>query len=350
MYPFCWDAFSGARSTIPSPLIYDLIEIVHAPKVHNMKSILYLGPSHALRSAQEILEPRWPVLAPLPATDSVAAVIGDAVGVLDASMRVRLDRTLFDRAPKLCVVSTATTGADHIDAHALADRRIPLFTLATEKELLHNLTAAAEHSWLLLMASARRLRGATSHVLSGQWRREEFPGIMLRGKTIGLVGCGRIGSWMGRYARAFDMDVVGYDPYLNAWPKEIRRVDLNQLLACADFISIHVPLNEYTRGLLGEREFALMKPGTILVNTSRGSITDERALLAALQEERVGAAGLDVLDGEPSVEGHPLLDYARTHDNLILTPHIGGFCLEAVDIVVAHAARRIAEVLSQEHS
>ncbi|MBK7804397.1 MAG: hypothetical protein IPJ55_17410 [Chloracidobacterium sp.] len=123
----------------------------------------------------------------------------------------------------------------------------------------------------------------------------------------------------------------------------------NQLLACTDFISIHVPLNEQTRGLLGEQEFALLKPGTVLVNTSRGSITDERALLAALHEGRVGAAGLDVLDGEPSVEGHPLLDYARTHDNLILTHHIGGFCPEAVDIVVAHAARRIADVLTQVH-
>ncbi len=314
-----------------------------------MQSVIYLGPSHALRSAQDILEPRWPVVAPLPTAESVAASIGDAVGVLDASMRVRLDRALFDRAPGLCVVSTATTGADHIDSRALADRGIPLFTLATEKGLLHNLTAAAEHSWLLLMACARRLRGATSHVLNGQWRREEFPGIMLRGKTIGLVGCGRIGSWMARYARAFDMEVVGYDPYLNAWPKEIRRINLNQLLACTDFISIHVPLNEQTRGLLGEQEFALLKPGTVLVNTSRGSITDERALLAALHEGRVGAAGLDVLDGEPSVEGHPLLDYARTHDNLILTPHIGGFCPEAVDIVVAHAARRIADVLTQVH-
>lgn len=197
------------------------------------------------------------------------------------------------------------------------------------------------------MAIARRLRGATSHVLNGEWRREEFPGIMLRGKTLGLVGCGRIGSWMARYARAFDMDVVGYDPYLNAWPDEIRRLDLCELLTCADFISAHVPLNEHTRGMLGKREFALLKPGAVLVNTSRGSITDERALLDALNEGRVAAAGLDVLDGEPTVEGHPLLEYARRHENLILTPHIGGFCPEAVDIVVAHAARRIADVLTQ---
>ncbi len=315
-----------------------------------MNHTVYLGPSDALRAAQDILEPRWPVIAPSLSSPSVADSLGDAVAILDASMRVRFDRALLDRAPGLRVISTATTGADHIDAQALAERKIPLFTLASEKELLHNLTAAAEHSWLLLMASARRLRGATTHVLDGHWRREEFPGIMLRGKTLGLVGCGRIGSWMARYARAFDMEVVGYDPYLKAWPVEIRRLDLKEVLSCADFISIHVPLNEHTRGLLGEREFAQVKPGAILVNTSRGSITNEGALLEALQDGRLAAAGLDVLDGEPIVEGHPLLDYARTHENLILTPHIGGFCPEAVDIVVAHAARRIADVLTQSHA
>ena len=312
-----------------------------------MSTVLYLGPAHALGTARSILEPRWPVIAPELNPEAVGASLADAVAVLDASMRVHFDRTMLFLAPGLRVISTATTGADHIDAQALKARGIPLLTLAGEKELLFRLTPAAEHSWLLLMACARRLRGAIQHVLDGQWKREEFPGIMLNGKTLGLVGCGRIGSWMSRYARAFCMNVIGYDPYTPAWPAEIEKSDLDGLLATADFVSIHVPLNDHTRGMIGEREFALMKSGVVFINTSRGKVTDEQALLNALLRGRLGAAGLDVLEGEPTIDCHPLVEYARTHENLIITPHIGGFAPDAVSLVVAHAARRIADVLSQ---
>ena len=311
-----------------------------------MNTVIYLGPAYALGMAQSVLEPRWPVVAPKLSPEAVGASLTDAVAVLDASMRIHFDRATLDRAPGLRVISTATTGADHIDFQVLADRRIPLFTLSGETELLYGLTPAAEHSWLLLMACARRIRGAIEHVLDGKWRREEFPGIMLKGKTLGLVGCGRIGSWMARYARAFEMNVIGYDPQITAWPVGIDKSDLDALLGAADFVSIHVPLNTQTKGMIGKRELGLMKAGAVLVNTSRGFIIDEGALLASLEEGRLGAAGLDVLDGEPAIEHHPLVEYARSHDNLVITPHIGGFCPDAVKVVVAHAARRIARVLS----
>jgi D-3-phosphoglycerate dehydrogenase len=310
-----------------------------------MKSIIYLGPSDGLTTVQGMFEPRWQVIAPALTAQAVGETLGNAVAILDASMRVHFDRSLLELAPGLRVVSTATTGVDHIDAGFLAKRRIPLLSLAGEREFLQTLTPAAEHSWLLLMACARRLRGAVQHVLDGKWRREEFPGIMLRGKTLGLVGCGRIGTWVSRYARAFQMDVLGYDPYVPAWPVEIVKSDIDTLLATSDFVSIHVPLNSETRGMLGKREFALMKNKAILINTSRGSILDESALLTSLKKGCLAAAGLDVLDGEPAIHDHPLLEYARQHDNLILTPHIGGFCPDAVKAAVTHAAQRIALVL-----
>lgn len=310
-----------------------------------MSTVVYLGPSHALKVVRDIVEPNWSVRAPESTTESVRASLADAVAILDASMRVRLDRSMLDRAPALRVISTATTGADHIDSQVLADRRIPLLTLSGERELLHNLTPAAEHSWLLLMACARRLRGAVQHVLDGRWSREEFPGTMLKGKTLGLVGCGRIGSWMSRYATAFGMTVIGYDPHLDIWPADVTKTPLDELLARADFVSLHVPLNDRTKGLIGKREFGLMKRGVTLINTSRGSITDEQALLASLEEGRIGAAGLDVLNGEPAIDRHRLVEYARSHDNVVITPHIGGFCPDAVEIVVAHAARRILQTL-----
>ncbi len=307
--------------------------------------IVYLGPTSALPAAQAVLEPTWTVLAPEPTPEAVARHLSKAVAILDASMQVRLDHDLLDQAPELRVISTATTGADHIDAAGLAARHIPLLTLHGKTEILHNLTPAAELSWLLLMACARRLRGAIQDVLEGKWVREAFPGIMLRGKTLGIIGCGRIGTWMARYACAFDMQVIGYDPFVDPWPEQVARCDLDTLLSTADFISLHVPLTDQTRGMLGVREFGRVQPGAVFINTSRGALVDEHALLQALIEGRIGAAGIDVLDGEPKIEGHPLLEYARTHDNLIITPHIGGFSPDAVKLVVEYAAQRIARVL-----
>jgi phosphoglycerate dehydrogenase-like enzyme len=226
---------------------------------------------------------------------------------------------------------------------------VPLLTLAGEKEILHNLTPAAELSWALLMACSRLFRGAVRDVLEGHWMREKFPGVMLKGKLLGLIGCGRIGSWMARYARAFDMDVIGYDPYADVVPDQIRKAELDNLLSSADFVSVHVPLNEQTRGMLGRREFARIKPGAIFINTSRGAVTDEDALLSALVEGRLAAAGVDVLEGEPNIDLHPLVQYARTHDNLIITPHIGGFSPDAVKVVVRYASQRIFKVLKAAH-
>ena len=311
-----------------------------------MKNVVYLGPPESVDSAREVLEPALKVVAPQLTRASVAAQLPEAVGILDASMKINLDRSMLDQAPNLQAISTATTGADHIDSKALGERGVPLLTLAGEKEVLRNLTAAAELSWTLLMACCRGLRGAVSHVLEGHWAREEFPGMMLRGKVLGIVGCGRIGSWMARYGRAFDMTVIGYDPIVYPWPDEIRKTELDVLLSNADVISLHVPLNDNTRGMIGTREFELIKRGAIFINTSRGALTDEDALCRALLSGRLGAAGVDVLEGEPAICRHPLVEYARARDNLIITPHIGGFSPEAVNIVVAHASRRILNVLN----
>ena len=308
--------------------------------------ILYLGPADACSAAREILEPHWAISAPDQTPEAVASELSDTIAILDASMRVRLDNSMLDRAPNLRVISTATTGADHIDAEALAVRRIPLFTLSDQKEVLYGLTPAAELSWMLLLACARQLKGAMEHVLKGWWIREKFPGIMLKGKTLGIIGCGRIGAWMARYAHAFGMQVIGYDPFVDPWPDSIQKGTLEDVLSKGDFISIHVSLTDQTRSMIGAREFRLMKRGAIFINSSRGAVIDEAALLESLQKGHLRAAGLDVLEGEPETDHHPLVDYARQHDNLIITPHIGGFSPDAVKHVVVHAARRIAAVLN----
>jgi D-3-phosphoglycerate dehydrogenase len=169
---------------------------------------------------------------------------------------------------------------------------------------------------------------------------------MLRGRAIGIVGCGRIGEWVSRYARAFGMTCLGYDPHLPRFPEGVRGVSLAELLSHADVVSVHVPLNAETRGLLGAAELAGIKRGAILVNTSRGEIVDELALIEALEDGRLRAVGLDVLAGEPDVAAHPLVEYARTHPNVIITPHIGGFSPDALREVLAFCCRRIAALES----
>jgi phosphoglycerate dehydrogenase-like enzyme len=137
------------------------------------------------------------------------------------------------------------------------------------------------------------------------------------------------------------MSCVGFDPHVDPWPPGIERADLGSILARADFVSIHVPLTPETRGLIGRREVTTMKRGVVVVNTSRGDVIDETAFLAALDEGRIAAAGLDVLSGEPDVKDHRLVAYAKMHDNVIITPHIAGFSPDALREVLDFSCSRI---------
>jgi D-3-phosphoglycerate dehydrogenase len=142
------------------------------------------------------------------------------------------------------------------------------------------------------------------------------------------------------------MRAVGFDPHVDPWPPEIERADeLKAMVAVVDFLSVHVHLSDATRGLISAAVFAALKPGAVFLNTSRGAIADEAALLAGLESGRIGAAGLDVLEGEPDIAHHPLVAYARRHDNLLITPHCGGYSPDAVRIVCRRAAEKILERL-----
>lgn len=276
---------------------------------------------------------------------ALAQALQSAHGMLDASMKVRIDDAMIAAAPKLRIISCATTGSDHIDRGEAGQRGIAIHTLREDGDLLQGITPAAELSWALVLACARRLPAAAAHTRAGQWVREEFPGTMLNGRTLGLIGCGRLGQWMARYGAAFGMRVLGHDPYMDPWPDGIEKMDLTDLVAASDVVSVHVHLSDETRGLLSPELLAGIKPGAIVVNTSRGAIIDEAALLAGLESGRIGAAGLDVLEGEPDIDRHPLINYARSHDNLIVTPHIGGFSPDAVRVVCRRAAEKIVAKL-----
>jgi D-3-phosphoglycerate dehydrogenase len=306
-----------------------------------MKRVIYLGADEGFEAAQQALAGAADVVHVTAEPKEVAAALRDADALLDASMKVKITPDMLRAAPRLKIISCATTGADHIARDGLAERGLTVRTLKEDPEILRNITPAAELSFALLMACARKLPAAVKHVTEGGWTREEFPGVMLRGKRLGLVGCGRIGGWMARYARAFGMDVIGHDPFLTTFPDTIRKASIEEVFSQSDFVSIHVHLAPETKGLVSKSLIGRMQPGAILINTSRGAIVDEAALLAALESGRLGGAGLDVLDGEPDTANHPLVRYARTHDNLLITPHCGGFSPDAVRVVCAHAAGKI---------
>lgn len=311
-----------------------------------MKNIVYVGADVGFKALEKKIKGKNAVATPVhPDKQELSGALAGADALLDASMKTRITNDMIRKSEKLQIISCATTGSDHIDREELHKRSIPLRTLREDRDLLLNLTPAAELSWALLMACARRLPAAFDHVKSGKWSRELFAGIMLKGKRLGIIGCGRIGGWMGKYARAFGMDVAGYDPYIDRLPEGFMPVTLEELFQTSDFISVHVHLSEETRGLVSRKLLESSGRCAVFINTSRGSVVDESALLDCLENGTIGAAGLDVLDGEPCIEGHPLIEYARKHDNLIITPHCGGFSPDAVALACARAAEKIMDTL-----
>jgi glyoxylate reductase len=235
----------------------------------------------------------------------------------------RIDVEVLDRAPKLAVISQMAVGVDNIDLSAATDRGIPVGN--TPGVLVET---TADLTWALILGVARRITESERYLRSGQWRPETWgldllTGRDIFGKTLGIVGMGRIGMAVARRAKGFEMEVV----YSSRSPKHVpgaRRVGLEELLEASDVVSIHCALTSETRGLVGLRELALMKPDAYLINTARGGIVNESALVEALREKRIAGAALDVYETEPLDPGSPLLGF----ENVLLVPHIGSASVE----------------------
>ena len=305
--------------------------------------ILFLGPRFAYRAISDYFSVGFDFIYSSSEPEEFGTKLQSASGVIDASMAVPITDNMIAASNNLQIISTATTGSDHIQRGEVSRRGIQIRTLKEDKELLRTITPAAEHTWALLLSVIRNLRGATHHVAEGLWRREEFPSLMLNGKTLGIVGCGRIGQWVAKYGTAFGMRVLGYDPYVEAWPGHIIPETLKKLVTSSDVISVHVHLTRDTDRLIDRELLESIKRGTILINTSRGAIVDECALLDSLNRGQMGGAGLDVLTGEPDISANPLVEYAKTHDNLLISPHCGGYSPDAVNIVCRRAAEKIVD-------
>ena len=262
----------------------------------------------------------------------------DAVIVRSAT---RIDAEALAKAPNLRVVARAGVGLDNVDVEAATKAGVMVVNAPSS-----NTVSAAEHAVGLLLAVARNVPQAMASLKAGEWQRSRFTGAELYGKVAGILGLGRIGELVAQRLAAFCTQVIAYDPYVptaRAAQLGVRLVGLEDLLAEADFISVHLPKTAETSGLIGERELRLVKPGVLIVNAARGGIVDENALALALKDGRVGGAGIDVFATEPPADS-PLLAYP----NVVVTPHLGASTREAQEKAGTQVARSVRLALSGE--
>lgn len=272
-----------------------------------------------------------------------------AADVVMTALDIEWDKSLLDRAFRLSLIGSRTTQLRYIDLKECRRRRIKILNIHAGSSVLKNTPSTAEETMALILSLVRKIPWAFEWTKQGKWGRNEFAGIELAGKKIGLVGFGRLGRMVARYSRAFSMIPVAFDPRVGAEEMRrhrVRKVGLESLLKASDIVSVHAVYDASTRNLLGLRHFKMMKPSAWFINTARGEITDEHALLLALKRHWIAGAAVDTLSNERPdgrhLIGHPLVDYSRRHENLIIVPHLGGSTREAVVRTQIHLSRIVA--------
>jgi len=252
-----------------------------------------------------------------------------------------VDAEVIAAGHRLRVVARAGVGLDNVDVPAATARGVMVVNAPTS-----NIVSAAEQAIALLLAVARHTAAANAALKQGEWKRSKYTGVEVQGKTVGVVGLGRIGVLFAQRMAAFGTRLIAYDPYIQparAAQLGVRLVGLEELLRESDFISVHLPRTPETFGLIGEKELGMVRPGVRIVNAARGGLIDEQALAAALKEGRVAGAGLDVFVEEP-VHESPLFGF----DNVVVTPHLGASTAEAQDKAGLAVARSVKLALQGE--
>ncbi|MGI8604247.1 MAG: phosphoglycerate dehydrogenase [Verrucomicrobiales bacterium] len=257
--------------------------------------------------------------------------------------QTKITAAVFERARHLKAVGRAGVGVDNIDVSAATRHGVVVMNTPGG-----NTISTAEHAFTLLVALARHIPQAHASVVAGKWERRLFQGVELDGKTLSVIGMGRIGSELARRAMAFNMRVLAYDPYLTAQRAQTMRIELKEkledALAEADFITLHMPLTKETKGMINAERLERCKKGVRLVNCARGGLVDEEALVAALECGQVAGAAFDVFETEPPPPDHP---FFAQEAKMVLTPHLGASTAEAQENVGIEVARQLRDFLLQ---
>jgi D-3-phosphoglycerate dehydrogenase len=312
-----------------------------------VRPTILLGESRFSPSARAVLEEvgdvldfgsRDAFLERLPRADAI--VVG---------LELHLKGELLAAGERLRVIASRTSQLRHLDVAEAARRGIAIISIEPDARALQETSSTAEETMALLLALVRNVPWAFESVKAGRWERLRYGGHELRGKTIGLVGFGRLGRMVAGYARAFGMRVLAHDPYVeDAVILEFgaEPVSLDTLLRDSHAVAVLCTWSDETRGLIGMPQFRLMRQEAVLVNTARGEITDEQALLDALETGSIAGAAVDTLAGEDPdgahLVGNRLVEYARTHENLIVLPHLGGATVEATERTQLYISEKLA--------
>ena len=277
------------------------------------------------------------ILAQVQKEEDLISICKDADGLLN--QYALLTRRVLENLPRCKVISRYGVGVDSVDLKAATDLGIIVANVPD-----YCVDEVADQAVSMILALTRKTVFFDQKVKSNQWDfRQGIPIHRISGKTLGLIGCGKIGLGVAKRISGFGVKVIAFDPYLAKAPQGIELKDFDSVLRESDFISIHCPLNESTRHLIGEQAFKKMKTHPLLINTSRGPIIDEKALIQALNEGLISGAGLDVLEKEPPDPLNPLLKM----ENVILTPHMSFYSVESISELKRTTARNVVDVLNK---
>jgi D-3-phosphoglycerate dehydrogenase len=271
--------------------------------------------------------------------EELAAIIGDYDALLVRS-QVKVTAEILAHASRLIVIGRAGVGVDNVDLEAATKAGVVVVNAPTG-----NTISAAEQTIALMLALARRTAAADASMRRGEWKRSSFTGVELRGRTLGIIGLGKIGQAVADRARGLEMNILGYDPFVTAELAALHGVtlaDVDTIIEKADVITVHVPLNKATRGIINADNIGKLKPGVMLINVARGGVYDEAAVAKALTDGKIAGAAFDVYETEPPAADSPLL----TAPNTILTPHLGALTAEAQLRVAEEACEQVIDVLA----
>jgi D-3-phosphoglycerate dehydrogenase / 2-oxoglutarate reductase len=268
--------------------------------------------------------------------EEIIAIIGGYDALIVRS-QTKVTAAIIEAGKNLQVIARAGVGIDNVDVEAATRCGITVINAPTG-----NTVSAAEHAFALMLALARNIPQANVSLKSCQWKRNDFMGTELRGKTLGVIGLGNVGSEVAKRAAAFEMKLIGIDPLVSqdfAQKLGVQLVDLPTMMKEADFITLHIPLNKQTKGLIGAKEIAMAKPGMRIINCARGGLIDEPELVKAIHEKRLGGAAIDVFEKEPCTES-----ILFAENNIIVTPHLGASTNEAQVLAARDVAEQIADI------
>ncbi len=268
--------------------------------------------------------------------EEIIAIIGNYDALIVRS-QTKVSAAIIEAGKNLQVIARAGVGIDNVDVETATRCGVVVINAPTG-----NTVSAAEHAIALILALARNIPQANASLKSCAWKRDEFMGTELRGKTLGIIGLGNVGSEVAKRAQAFEMRLIGIDPLVSVeYAKKlgVTLVDIKQLLKDSDFITLHIPLTSQTKGIIGAKELAMVKPNVRIINCARGGLIDEKALVKAIHEKKAAGAAIDVFEKEPCTES-----ILFTEENIIVTPHLGASTTEAQVLAARDVAEQIVDI------